>query len=697
MAVARIRDGWVAEGGPRRELLTGRTATELFPRLLPLLDGTRSIAEIAGVLRIPAVPLQRVVEVLRQRGLLHLLHTPTEDGQTAGSPMSTFLRRSVPDGRGDAMERRLRAAQTRVIGTGLLAALIADLLDRSGVTVVEPRPGPASGARESATTLVISVAEPGAASGAPASPSESAWLPLDRTRDGVLLGPLLHVAGAVCPPCRWADIGDGWPAGWADPADEAALAGIAAGVAAGVALRYLAGYRTPSRAGETLLVVGPAGPPREHVVVRRPDCPACGHRGPALTEPGLATLGEERRAGTPPGGWDLDRLEPTAPSRYILAKPYLTEPRLAVRGPSDERDGVAALAWLLARGVGAVRPRRGGLPSAARWAPSAARAGSTHAYVLGNLAWDGSAVHYFDGGSHELVRLRAAGDLEAGPPLVVLTGEVSVLRSEFGSASRRVAYQDAGLAVAHLHACAEFARWRARARPAATDNLATMLELDPEREVVAAVLDVDPGSPGAALTVPVGAQRVPRWLRRAPMTYRFAERPVSMGVVMELVNACLSGVAEHWKRVPGPDVSCVLYARRVGELPPGLRLATAGSTPALVTSAGADLAPIEAFLRDRGCSPAALLLFTGHVPDALAGFGEAGYPALVVKAAAASGLARLAAGRAGLGSGLFARAPGGLVSAALGDRADRHRLLHGCAIGHPDPDGSGARGERVAW
>lgn len=682
IAVAWVTDGCLAMGGSRPELFTGRAARELFPRLLPLLDGTRSTEQLAATLQIPAVHLQRVVDLFRERNLLHVRREPRgRDDQPAGEPMPVFLRRCVPGGRGAEFERRLQAARVRVTGSTPLAGLVADLLARSGVGRVERGTGdPAA----PLGTLVVAVAGPDAVFDAPGDGTP--WLPVHHAAGEVRVGPLLNVAGAVCAHCLAVDLDGDAPAGRPDPAQDAAMTGIAAGVATGVALRYLAGPGTPPRTGRVQQRVVPLGQPREHRVPRRAGCAGCEPADPAAVVTGS---GDELWTGAPAGGWDLDRLDPAAPQRQILAKPYATEPR------STGGSVGTAFARVLARGVGSVRARRaGGGVASPRWAPSIAVSGSTHAYVLGDIDEAGPGVYYFDGRTHEFVRLPGwPGPVPEGSLSVVLTGDIAALSPELGASATRASYQDAGIATAQLHTSLRAAGWRARARPCPIPDLARLLELDPGREVIATVIDVDRRHPGAE---PDAGQRAPRD-SRPPMTYEYADRPVSAAAVANIVDACRLLLGEHWAGDPGPELSCLLYARQVRDLPVGLYRARAGSAPAPLPARGEGLDHVESYLRDRGICPPALLLFTGSSHPAPAASHPDGYPALLLKAAAAGGFARLAAARAGLGSGLIARAPADLAYRALDDRAGRHRLWFSCAIGYPDADGPRTRVERVIW
>jgi hypothetical protein len=54
LAVVPAPHGLIVEGSTRRHLLTGRAATEVLPRLLPLLDGTRDLAAVQAASNPPA-------------------------------------------------------------------------------------------------------------------------------------------------------------------------------------------------------------------------------------------------------------------------------------------------------------------------------------------------------------------------------------------------------------------------------------------------------------------------------------------------------------------------------------------------------------------------------------------------------------------------------------------------------------------
>src|SRR5450631_3133327 len=66
-----IEDGLLIDGTDELQVLRGRAAQILLPRLLPLLDGTRTIQQLAEALpNIPARAIYNAVSLLYTRGVL---------------------------------------------------------------------------------------------------------------------------------------------------------------------------------------------------------------------------------------------------------------------------------------------------------------------------------------------------------------------------------------------------------------------------------------------------------------------------------------------------------------------------------------------------------------------------------------------------------------------------------------------------
>src|SRR5262249_10865789 len=136
--LAECGDGLVLSYGLSAVVLEGRAVQQLLPAVLPLLDGTRTIDEIAAAVGEPVRPAVEGCLALRaQRGLL-----------TAGPP----LRRGLPGpfaetasffGAVDSLPPaealgRVAAARIGIVGTGAPPAAIARALRLAGVGVVDP-------------------------------------------------------------------------------------------------------------------------------------------------------------------------------------------------------------------------------------------------------------------------------------------------------------------------------------------------------------------------------------------------------------------------------------------------------------------------------------------------------------------------------------------------------------------------------
>ncbi len=105
LVVVEMPDGLLFEGASQRQVLRGRDALSLVPRLLPALDGTRTIKDLAGVLPdVPTGHIERTLTLLRSLGLVE-----------------------------DSNDRRLCEAEVLVVADEEPARLLACQLDAVGI------------------------------------------------------------------------------------------------------------------------------------------------------------------------------------------------------------------------------------------------------------------------------------------------------------------------------------------------------------------------------------------------------------------------------------------------------------------------------------------------------------------------------------------------------------------------------------
>jgi hypothetical protein len=707
--LAPAEDGYVVEGGPRRDRFAGHLVTDIFPRLLPLLDGTRPDEGLAALLGQPGGQITRILNALADSGAVELRDAPPGPDEHLEPAMRMFLRRSLPPSRGDGVWRRLGTATALVTGDGQVPDLIAALLRTSGVGSVRRTPRRPGSPREPRYALTIDVTSPDhddPAAGRQPGPR----LPVRVGQTEILVGPLLDMPGGRCGTCCTGPgpDGDGSRLG-------AGAAGVAAGLAAGVAVRYLGGYGT-SQAWQGAIRVGadlsPSLVPRQ----RQPGCSSCGRPDVRPSARAAAEDDRDLMAEIPPRGGDFAPMPvgngPGPPSRR-----YLTGQRLDPRNPGRElvagrapdRDAWRTLSWILERAVGTSRRIADRGDAAARlWSPSVGGVGPLHAYLMHQPPGGPAAAWYFDRMSRDFVALPPAAGIRlaalagAGSPActLVLVGDVASCRARTGSFAWRAVHQDAGAAVAQLYRCGQAVGWQAAVRPGDhQDAIIAALDLDPGREAIAAVIDLVPAAPsvppgadrpGADRPGSAAARRVSSILRRSVMTYRFGPEPLRVRPE-RLLHRALTLTASAWSAPSGGGqrVGCALYVRRVTGMHPGL-YDLAAAQPA-----GAKAGPspvLEEYLGDRRLDPPVLALF--HADPALTSSGHDAAAGLVSECATAASFARLSSTAAGLRSALFARLPPALLDAVAGSLRAGPRVYAGLAIGHAAEPGPGTE---VIW
>jgi bacteriocin biosynthesis cyclodehydratase domain-containing protein len=281
-----VEDGdvLVLEHGHRVVTLEGAAVRALLPRLLPLLDGTRPVAEIAATLGTAAEPA--IGAALRLLGDNELLVDGPPPDCGAELRETAYLLAAETGASPAAAAGRLADAAVGVVGSGAAAGEAARLLRRSGIARVELR------AWSDPLTDDLVVAAPGpdelVALGRwndRCLEQEAAWLQV-LPYDGVFaaVGPLFVPGDTACQTCyrlrREASLGIGAVGERLDGAAVQAGGGPALAVAAGAtaalhALRWLA-TRDPSLPG-VLFALEPRAGLRiaEHLVLRVPRCPSC--------------------------------------------------------------------------------------------------------------------------------------------------------------------------------------------------------------------------------------------------------------------------------------------------------------------------------------------------------------------------------------------------------------------------------------
>jgi len=292
-------DEVVFVSGDHAVTLQGGAVQPLVRPLLALLDGTRTLDEIIGLLGETAAPaIEHAVDILAERQLLLSERAVSDELPAQALGTASFLAAAYGAGqdvRPLELARAVEGARVLVVGGTALAAEVAAVLDRSGVAV-----GRLLGhselltGRESFADVDALVAAPAPAEEAAALADinrwalgrDLAWMPVAPFNGRyVAVGPIFVPPLSGCYACylhrRWnaddvaaltrsvTDIEQS-PA-FHSPAIDAA----ACGIAAALLLRWLV-LRDPFVVGRMFtLTFGRDLELRGHPVLRLPRCPEC--------------------------------------------------------------------------------------------------------------------------------------------------------------------------------------------------------------------------------------------------------------------------------------------------------------------------------------------------------------------------------------------------------------------------------------
>jgi bacteriocin biosynthesis cyclodehydratase domain-containing protein len=294
-----VRDGgrYLVEDGGTLVTFEGRAAEALLPRLLPLLDGTRTAADLADELGPAIAPaIDQALSLLHAHHLLGDRALDPDEQRDAGAA-ATFV--AAVTRRTTAVEagRAIASARVAVMGAGAARPDVVLQLERLGIRKVEPL------ALDDAVppeTLVLAVPTADEVTGLEhvnrgALDASCAWLQL-LPFDGrfLVVGPLFVPGLSGCRACyalrRGACSGyeedftviDRVPVRASAPAF---LTSLGAALAASIALRWVAAL-DPTLPGRLYtLECGAVLRLTHERLLRVPRCPACGAPERAVPSP----------------------------------------------------------------------------------------------------------------------------------------------------------------------------------------------------------------------------------------------------------------------------------------------------------------------------------------------------------------------------------------------------------------------------
>ncbi len=467
-AVPYGADGILFAGSENTEVVRGQSARTLLPRVLPLLDGSRTLRALAEAL--PDIPPQHVIAIvslLYSRGLL-------EDGRPVAPAfphVAAFAGRSIDSSRmnrnRDEAMARLAAARVRVSGPPEIATMVVRDLRDSGVLDIE------AGSDDSADLAVFiaggdDAVDPDAIDRVVQSGGRAYVLGLGACE--ALIGPLFLRGLTSCGRCFFRNFPR--PAGAADPL----FAQMAAGLA-GLQIFHALSRIGPGTLHTTfrILRIGDDGgwTQESRLAPRTPGCPACGLRGGGIVADDPRTI-----AWIYHGSTSFQTSELIGPkdhqAHYAVANVKLAtekKPRLFT-GPTEPLPDplpaartapscvdLAHVATLLARAAGEV-PMEGG--RSRRVAPTGGNLGSVDLWLLAHNV-DGlpRAVYHYDAPRHQLEHVkelsgddlaRAFGEAALETQCVLVgTGALARIAQKYKAFAYRLTHYDSGVALAYLH------------------------------------------------------------------------------------------------------------------------------------------------------------------------------------------------------------------------------------------------------
>ena len=531
-----VEDGVIIDGFARREIMRGPIAQTVLPALLDLMDGTRTLDDLAAAFpEVPAGYVRSAVSLLEDWGLLERAadraSPPGEDSEVAA-----FLRRRIgpahlADSASGALAR-LAGANVVLAAAGALrrpAELLQNLLVQSGIGSVRVAGLDLGGLHSIPSGMPVAVLS-GADEEAAlfqeldrrAIGGELAWLRVvfDQPSGWADIGPLFRPGTGTCYACfRAMHACSGGPPGPPpEPETEHFWLSLAAlEIVHQAALPELA---LSGRNFRRFLL--PHWRPRNLTYARRPGCPHCWstHADTGFIDTAVVfeqCVGLETRrpiaaatAATEAGPEEIKKLPnseqiPLGPQTFHLGLPVLDAFRARAPGTKNPIQ-LAQLAALLAL-TGGVRELSG--RKVQRWAANAGNLGSVELFVAVRSV-DGlpPGIYFYGAGQHTLAvfrkrrapdpddfirRVLGCSDREMPGALVLLTGAFHRLERKYGAFGQRLVLLDAGCALGQLHLAAQALQLSSRTAAIWADDLIEReLNLRGPGEQVTAVVELAP-------------------------------------------------------------------------------------------------------------------------------------------------------------------------------------------------------------
>jgi SagB-type dehydrogenase family enzyme len=528
LALVPDGDALLVDGSLRRRRLTGKTATSLLPRVLPVLDGTRPVQEIAVAADLGDATVERLLAVLDDCDLLEWPHQQAGAAPGQVGHVTAYFSRTISVVAGASSTEELAAtldgSAALVIADGTVATWVAEDLAENGVGHVHVRDSarPLTAAdlallARSARRLVAVLDDDGRALADAVTLSRGLGIPVLRFAcgaDAVETGPVFLGGWTSCVPC--------FRAGYVTASSGEPCApepsGLAAALVTAEIMARLGHTGAPSQPWRLTRVIASTWRTESFDLLPATGCPACGHTAPPADTgaAAAAALGYEWQHEARPAVLMAPRIRTRDRIRRlaVLQQERDPFPPAPARKLDGELAGCAArLAEILARTAGLRK-----LPAAGsfvdRWAPSGGNLGSVQLYVAAerNLFGLPGTLFRYDDLGHRVLSVRAdrvppdslltGTGVAPGDVLVVFVASVGRISAKYEDFALRLSHLDAGCAALQLTVSAATRGVRTWFAAGWSPALAGLLELDPDGELVTAIAVLDADSLDGDATCP---------------------------------------------------------------------------------------------------------------------------------------------------------------------------------------------------
>ncbi|MFF5211318.1 hypothetical protein [Streptosporangium sp. NPDC000396] len=534
LVIAEVRKGeLLVEGIAKPQLFTGRHV-EFVHRLLPLLDGRRSTAEIAGLLGLPSVEtVTTALSLLYSCGMLESGPAPEETHALEHTPVPphvlSYLSRNVDSTRNNpsGVHAALKLARQPVVVAGppstLRSTLVRSLAECGVASTREEEAPPAPISLPSAPIAVVIDdgtldLEQVPAFDASVRANGGRWFLVSLTGPGAVISPLFENGWSGCLSCYRAQrpLERSEQATTLHPWQEDFLAGVLGNEVC----RLATGVQPVYDESAITVLDFDAWTTEIETSVQLPGCQACLPGTEPIENENLIVVAFEQEATQPPRRYIPANAHQNHYSTSNVELQFLDRPRDWQPVDAVGEAGVE-LTTLLEHSFG-VRELIPATSSRAatrrRWAPTGGNMGSPTAYLIppaSNRVGLEPVAHVYDPSANLLLRSRTTVSAEqlagivpgAGAQadaVLVLVGDCFKLMEKYQGFGYRIINLDAGVATWHLAFQAAHLGWTITAFAEWDDGrLVDLLDLDIQQTPITAVLalrrtSMDPGREDAS-------------------------------------------------------------------------------------------------------------------------------------------------------------------------------------------------------